>query len=60
MHHAHFSLSRRGQEHTPYIYVGGKLVPPKDMLAATRAPGAGLKALLAAAGAPQPTGYFRP
>ena len=51
---------RRGQEHTPYVYVGGKLVPPKDMLAATRAPGAGLKELLKNAGAPAPDGYFRP
>lgn len=51
-----------GQEHVPFVYVNGKLVPSDILLPGMKASGgkeAAMKAELTKAGV-QVTGYFRP
>jgi hypothetical protein len=53
--------ARSGQEHVPYIFVGGKLHGGDAMVDALRNPGTAAKAIFEPAGVPCPGqgGYFR-
>lgn len=47
-----------GQEHVPYVYIGGKLIVSEDAALALKAPGTKMKEMLEGVGV-KATGYFR-